>query len=141
MVLIIMNAFVAELMGFQRIVPNTYYNGKSAPKYFELLELPEMASVSYEASLQHVTNGVNVSILYAQRHTTSDNELRSFKKDLVGTIKFFTDKKQNKIYVEIPQYYTLCIRTLVGSNELITIAKGNNLSDVSGLNEITSTIV
>lgn len=129
-------------MGFQRIVPNTYYNGKSDAKYFELLELPGgMTSVSYEASLQHVTMGVNVSILYAQRHTTTDNELRSFKKDLVGTIKFFTDKKQNKIYVEIPQYSTLCIRTLVGSNELITIAKGNNLSDVSGLNEITSTIV
>ena len=101
-----------------------------------------MSSASYEVSLLHVTNGVNVSVLYAVRHTTNNNELRSYKNDLVGKINFFTDKVQNKIYIEVRQYYTVSIRPLVGTDKekFITIAQANKITDITGLNEITSTI-
>ena len=79
---------MAELIGFLKIAPISLYNGKDSA-YFELLNIPEMSSASYEVSLHYVTNGVNVSVLYACRHTTNNNELRSCKNDLVGKIKFF----------------------------------------------------
>lgn len=132
---------VAGLIGFLKIAPTSLYNGKGSA-YFELLNIPGMSSASYEVSLQHVTNGVNVSVIYADRHSSNDNELMSYKKDLVGKIKFFTDKVQNKIYIEVLQYYTVSIRPLVGTNKenFITIAQENKITDVTGLNEITSTI-
>lgn len=132
---------MAELIGFLKIAPISLYNGKDSA-YFELLNIPEMSSASYEVSLLHVTNGVNVSVLYAVRHTTNNNELRSYKNDLVGKINFFTDKVQNKIYIEVRQYYTVSIRPLVGTDKekFITIAQANKITDITGLNEITSTI-
>lgn len=133
---------MAELIGFLKIAPISLYNNGKDSAYFELLNIPEMSSASYEVSLHHVTNGVNVSVLYAGRHTTNNNELRSCKNDLVGKIKFFTDKVQNKIYIEVREYYTVSIRPLVGTDKekFITIAQANKITDITGLNEITSTI-
>lgn len=124
-------------MGINYVKRKTFKHNSNSTAIYEIFRYRKDYNTNLKIEISQDMGVAYLCLLHIYSHSSANNKPTCKKYDIINQLNFYVDGTNGVLYIEAPTYCTIYINGLKDIDiDLITIDKGNTITDVSDLKKV-----